>query len=353
MNRSRIGTIAVALFLAASPWAAAQTSDISGSWEITINTPQGPRSTRVSFKQVGDKLEGALRGPSGELPVEGTVSGNLVKFSFKVTIEGNEMLISMSGSVDGGSMKGAVDFGGMAQGDWTAKRAEGAAAPPGGVPPAASGPPGGIDGNWDVVIYSPEGTHNVGATFNREAEKLRATLRSPQGELSCEGTMKDNDLRFSFTIKYQGSDMVITMIGKLEGDAIKGSADFGGMAQGDWTAKRASAATSAPAGGPGQQEKVDVSGTWAFTVETAMGTGSPTFTFKQEGENLTGQYKGMLGEAPIAGTVKGNVISFSFKVSAQGMEGTLTYNGTVDKNTIQGTVKLGDLGEGKFTAKKQ
>ena len=36
------------------------------------------------------------------------------------------------------------------------------------------------------------------------------------------------------------------------------------------------------------QNKVDVTGTWLFQVETSGGSGSPTFTFKQEGETLTG-----------------------------------------------------------------
>src|SRR5678816_27545 len=54
--------------------------------------------------------------------------------------------------------------------------------------------------------------------------------------------------------------------------------------------------------------QVDVTGTWDFQVETPQGSGTPVFTFKQEGEKLTGQYKGLLGEAALTGTVKGNEI---------------------------------------------
>jgi hypothetical protein len=98
---------------------------------------------------------------------------------------------------------------------------------------------------------------------------------------------------------------------------------------------------------------VDVTGTWIFRVETSGGSGSPSFTFKQEGENLTGTYKGLFGEAPLTGTVKGNAISFSFKVSAQGIEGVVTYTGTVDGDSMKGNVTLGDVGEGTFTGKRQ
>ena len=53
------------------------------------------------------------------------------------------------------------------------------------------------------------------------------------------------------------------------------------------------------------QDKVNVTGTWVFQVETSAGAGSPTMTFKQEGEALTGKYSGQLGEADLKGTVKG------------------------------------------------
>ena len=97
---------------------------------------------------------------------------------------------------------------------------------------------------------------------------------------------------------------------------------------------------------------VDVTGIWDFQVETPQGSGTPVFTFKQEGEKLTGQYKGLFGESPITGTVKGNAIEFSFKVSGD-VEGTLVYTGTVDGDTAKGKVKLADLGEGTWTGKKR
>src|ERR1035441_1118520 len=49
----------------------------------------------------------------------------------------------------------------------------------------------------------------------------------------------------------------------------------------------------------------DLTGTWEFNVETDMGFGTPIMTFKQDGNKLTGTYKGQLGEAPLQGTVNG------------------------------------------------
>lgn len=97
----------------------------------------------------------------------------------------------------------------------------------------------------------------------------------------------------------------------------------------------------------------NVTGTWKLTVETQAGTGNPTVTLKQEGEELTGTYKGRLGEAPLKGTVKGNEIKFSFKVSGQGGEMLIEYAGTIEADTMKGKVKLGEFGEGTFSGKKE
>jgi len=107
--------------------------------------------------------------------------------------------------------------------------------------------------------------------------------------------------------------------------------------------------TSAPA-----QSDVNVTGEWAFTVETPQGSGTPTFTFKQDGEKLTGNYKGQFGEAPLTGTVKGGEIKFTIKISAQGQELTITYSGKIEsKDSMKGTAVLGEIGEATWTAKRK
>lgn len=103
------------------------------------------------------------------------------------------------------------------------------------------------------------------------------------------------------------------------------------------------------------QAKIDVTGEWIFTVETGAGSGSPTVTFKQEGEKLTGHYSSAtLGEADFTGTLKGQAITFSFTAGVQDVKIDVVYTGTVtDKDGMKGTVKLGDLGDGTFTGKRK
>ncbi len=97
------------------------------------------------------------------------------------------------------------------------------------------------------------------------------------------------------------------------------------------------------------QDKIDVSGTWIFQVETSAGSGSPTITFKQEGEKLTGKYSGQLGEAELKGTVKGNQLQFSFDPGV----GVVLYTGTIESGTMKGKVELADQATGTWTAKRK
>jgi hypothetical protein len=51
--------------------------------------------------------------------------------------------------------------------------------------------------------------------------------------------------------------------------------------------------------------------------------------------------------------VTGNTVQWSFTADAQGTQLNIVYNGTVEKDTMKGTVTLGDLGDGTFTGKKK
>lgn len=111
-------------------------------------------------------------------------------------------------------------------------------------------------------------------------------------------------------------------------------------------------ATPAPA--VPQDKPADVAGTWALTVETGQGTGTPSVTLKQDGEKLTGTYSSQLfGEQQVTGSIKGNAITFTFTGTVEGTTFTVTYTGTVSNNTMKGKVTLGDAAEGTFSGTRK
>jgi len=98
----------------------------------------------------------------------------------------------------------------------------------------------------------------------------------------------------------------------------------------------------------------DVTGTWSFNVDTPAGSGTPTFVFAQKGEALTGTYTGALGEAKLAGTVKGDKIEFAFEISSGGQSVKVEYTGIIESDTkMKGKGKYSELGEATWTATKK
>jgi hypothetical protein len=103
------------------------------------------------------------------------------------------------------------------------------------------------------------------------------------------------------------------------------------------------------------QQKLNITGKWVFEVQTDAGTGTPTVTFKQDGEKISGHYSSMtLGEADLTGTLKGNALTFNFNADLQGTAVPVTYTATVDSaSTMKGKIDIGGQATGTFTGKKQ
>jgi hypothetical protein len=208
-----------------------------------------------------------------------------------------------------------------------------------------------ILGSWTVNFTLQSGpTPPSTLTLRNDGAKIGGTLSGQQGDMPVEATIKERAVTIWFTVPTENGPVAGTMHGTADRDAIKGTADLGGHGQAEWTATRVAARAAAPSQA---DSRVDVTGTWAMSVESAAGTGTPTVVLKQDGEKLTGQYSGQLGEAPLTGSVKGSAVEFSFDVSFQGTALHIIYAGTADASSMKGTVKLGDFGEGTFTGKKK
>jgi hypothetical protein len=100
----------------------------------------------------------------------------------------------------------------------------------------------------------------------------------------------------------------------------------------------------------------DVSGKWTAQVPGRNGqTREATFTFKADGNTLTGTVSGRMGDVPIAdGKIDGDTISFTQTIEVQGNTIKFLYKGTVSGDEIKFT-RARDGGEGEpqaFTAKR-
>jgi opacity protein-like surface antigen len=100
----------------------------------------------------------------------------------------------------------------------------------------------------------------------------------------------------------------------------------------------------------------DVDGKWTAQMAGRDGqTREQTFTFKADGEKLTGTISGMMGGADTEikdGTVKGDDIAFAVVRSFQGQEMKILYKGKVSGAEIKFTSQREGGEPREFTAKR-
>jgi len=114
----------------------------------------------------------------------------------------------------------------------------------------------------------------------------------------------------------------------------------------------ASVAPSGPAEPPTPPPGPNISGSWALTVESPMGANQSTATITQTGGTLSGKIANERGETALTGTIDKSAITFSITIDAQGQTLKIDYSGQVTGDTMAGTVRFGDYGEGKWSGKK-
>jgi hypothetical protein len=102
--------------------AKAQKIDVTGVWDTVVESPQGAINVTTTFKQEGEKVTGTQASQMGELALEGTIAGADLKFGMTLDMGGQTMSITYAGKVDGDTISGVFDFGGMGTGTWSAKK---------------------------------------------------------------------------------------------------------------------------------------------------------------------------------------------------------------------------------------
>jgi hypothetical protein len=101
-------------------------------------------------------------------------------------------------------------------------------------------------------------------------------------------------------------------------------------------------------------QNANVAGDWEITSQSPRGEMTRALHFDQDGEKIKVTMEGFRGdEITGEGTVQGNNIQWTMTMSTPGGDFTLTYKGTVEGDTMSGTVDMGDRGTRDWTAKKK
>ena len=80
----------------------------------------------------------------------------------------------------------------------------------------------------------------------------------------------------------------------------------------------------------------DITGTWTASFDTQIGVQNYTYTFKADGNKLTGRVKSQYSDGEISeGTVNGDDISFVENLTFEGMPLRIVYKGKMSGDEIK------------------
>ena len=108
-----------------------------------------------------------------------------------------------------------------------------------GLGAAAQDKPADVAGAWAITVETAAGTGNPTVKLEQSGEKLTGTYSSQVfGEQKVTGTIKGNDISFTFTATIEGMTLTVTYSGTVDKTTMKGKVTLGDLGDGTWTAKK-------------------------------------------------------------------------------------------------------------------
>jgi hypothetical protein len=92
-----------------------------GNWKITLNTPMGAQVVTATIVTDGDTFKGSTNGAMGEQAIEGSVSGDTLTWSSKIT-QPLPLTLEFAAVVSGDSMTGNVKLGAFGNASMSGQR---------------------------------------------------------------------------------------------------------------------------------------------------------------------------------------------------------------------------------------
>ena len=93
-------------------------------------------------------------------------------------------------------------------------------------------------------------------------------------------------------------------------------------------------------------------GEWKVNFVVPTGTRFVNMFISQEKTRLTGTVVSEDGEFPLSGRIEGDQVTVTWEVPEDGKMMEIIMKGKLTGNVISGTAKLGNVGEGSLTARR-
>jgi len=102
-----------------------------------------------------------------------------------------------------------------------------------------------------------------------------------------------------------------------------------------------------------QGTSAGVAGIWDVELRYLCGRGAQRFLLEQSGNEITGAHQGEIYQGNLGGTVHANQVKLRSAMPVGGNTIHYHFEGTVQGDSMQGTVGLGEYGQAEWTAVRQ
>jgi len=116
MHSLRVAVAVVALAVAPA------LADVAGNWRVEFVVPSGETMVNMTINQKDTTLSGRVINEYGEFPLKGNVVDNHVTVEWTVPEDGEQVTITMSGTLQGDDITGTARLGNIGEGSLTAHR---------------------------------------------------------------------------------------------------------------------------------------------------------------------------------------------------------------------------------------
>lgn len=202
-------------------------------------------------------------------------------------------------------------------------------------------------GTWNASFNTQQGVIPATLKLQKSGDKITGSIGSQEGDSPLEAEVSGKKLTVWFNYNANGQAIPVEMTGTIDGDSAKGTMTAGGNPAGDWTASRVKDSkdtkdTKEPTKEPASGSS-DVSGAWTASLQLDTITATPTFTLKQDGSKLTGEYVSQqYGKFPLTGEVTGTAVTFTVSMSIEGNAIEAVYSGVLQADgSLKGSVDIG------------
>jgi len=104
---------------------------------------------------------------------------------------------------------------------------------------------------------------------------------------------------------------------------------------------------------PSVSAQANVAGPWAVTLTVPRGDVDFRMFIFQKGNRLTGYMLNEMGQFDLVGEIDGQQIKFEWSIPEGGRLVLISFKGKVTGDIIEGTAKVGNVGEGPLSAERR